>query len=83
MVKKYYNLTVICEGAMPDFTVDEKTVDTFEKAFGGEEGLIQFIDMEDKGEVRLRNKKLVGYKKTRMTHLPAELKAQEGSQDKK
>lgn len=77
MVKKYYNLTVICEGAIPDFTLDETAVDAFEKAFDDKEEIIEFIDMEDKGEVRLRNKKLVGYKKTRMTRLPAELKDQE------
>ena len=74
MEKKYYNLTVICEGAMPDFTVDEKTVKSFENAFDAEEGIIKFIDMEDKGEVKLRNKKLVGYKKTHMTQVPKELK---------
>jgi len=79
MVKKYYNLTVICEGAMPEFTVDEKTATAFEKAFDNEEGIIEFIDMEDKGDVRLRNKKLVGYKKAQLSRLPAELKEQEGS----
>ncbi|OGQ51706.1 MAG: hypothetical protein A3J24_11050 [Deltaproteobacteria bacterium RIFCSPLOWO2_02_FULL_53_8] len=74
MVKKYYNLTVICEGAMPDFTLDEKAVDAFEKAFIDKEEVIKFVDMEDKGEVRLRNRKLVGYKKAQMTHLPKGLK---------
>lgn len=77
MVKKYYNLTVICEGAMPDFTIDEQAAEAFEKAFDDKEEIIEFIDMEDKGEVRLRNKKLVGYKKIRMKRLPAELKDQE------
>ena len=74
MEKKYYNLTVICEGAMPDFTVDEETVKSFENAFDADEGIIKFIDIEDKGTVRLRNKKLVGYKKTHMTHVPKEFK---------
>lgn len=74
MKKKYYNLTVICDGAMPDFTVDEETLGSFENAFDAGEGLIKFIDKEDKGEVRLRNGKLAGYKKTLMTQIPAELK---------
>lgn len=74
MEKKYYTLTVICEGATPDFTIDEETVKSFEDAFDTEDGIIKFIDKDDKGEVKLRNKKLVGYKKTRMTHVPKELK---------
>ncbi|HBG47535.1 MAG TPA: hypothetical protein DDW94_11190 [Deltaproteobacteria bacterium] len=74
MKKKFYNLTVICEGAMPDFTVDEQTLASFEKSFDSGEGIIKFIDKEDNGEVRLRNKKLAGYKKTQMNHVPSELK---------
>ncbi len=56
---------------MPDFTVDEETVKAFEESFDAEEGIIKFTDKEDKGAVKLRNKKLVGYKKTRMAHVPA------------
>ena len=74
MTKKFYNLTVICEGATPDFTVDEATLSAFEKSFDANEGTIKFLDAEDKGEVILRNNKLAGYKKTRLEPVPAELK---------
>ncbi|MBI5236480.1 MAG: hypothetical protein HY886_09585 [Deltaproteobacteria bacterium] len=74
MPKKFYNLTIICEGAAPDFTVDEATLASFENAFDAGEGTIKFLDAEDKGEVVLRNNRLAGYKKTWMEHLPAELK---------
>lgn len=63
MEKKFYNLTIICEGATPDFIVDEQTLESFEKSFDSGEGIIKFIDKEDNGEVRLRNRKLAGYKK--------------------
>jgi len=33
MKKKFYDLTVICEGGMPDFTVDEQSLASFEKSF--------------------------------------------------
>lgn len=74
MEKKYYNLMVICDGAMPDFTVDEDTLKSFEESFDTEEGIIRFVDREDKGEVKLRNKKLVGYKKAVMNCVPSEVK---------
>jgi hypothetical protein len=74
MPKKFYNLTIICEGATPDFTVDEASLVAFEKSFDAGEGTIKFLDAEDKGEVILRNNKLAGYKKTWMEHVPAELK---------
>ncbi len=74
MEKKYYNLVVICEGAMPEFTVDEETLGSFEKSFDAEKGIIKFTDREDRGEVKLRNKKLVGYKKTHMRDVPMELR---------
>lgn len=74
MKKKFYNLMVICERAVPEFTVDEQTLASFEKSFDSGEGIIEFIDKEDDGEVRLRNKKLAGYKKTQTDPVPSELK---------
>lgn len=73
MKKRYYNLMIICDGAMPNFMVDEDTLKCFEKSFDSGDRTIEFIDRDDKGEVKLRNQKLVGYKKTFMDFIPPEL----------
>jgi hypothetical protein len=62
--KKYYNLTVFCEGATPSFFVDEEDLEHFEMSFNNNEGHIEFKDKDNDGSVVLRNQKLAGYKKS-------------------
>lgn len=76
MKSEYYNLTVICDGAILTFVVDEVNLKSFERSFDSEEEIIEFIDMEDKGTVKLRNRNLVGYKKAVMDVVPTELRGQ-------
>lgn len=74
MQKKFFKLTVICDAAMPDYIVDEETLASFESSFDKGEEAIIFSDLEDNGKVKLRNKRLAGYKKAPLTEIPAELK---------
>lgn len=53
--KKYYNLTVFCEGATPSFFVDEEDLENFETSFNNNEGHIEFKDKDNEGSVVLRN----------------------------
>jgi len=61
-VKKYFNLTVYCDGS-----VDERTLEAFEEAFQENKPTSSFVNQDDHGEVVLRNHKLVGYKKSELT----------------
>lgn len=65
--QKYFNLTVYCEGAMPGFVVDEKTLSSFEEAFICASPVFTFVDQDDKATVVLRSHKLAGYKKSEVT----------------
>ena len=64
MGKKYYNLTVYCEGANLSFFVDEDDLVSFERIFGSDDGNIEFTDHDNNGHVLFRNKKISGYKKS-------------------
>lgn len=70
MAKKYYSLTIFCDGATPDFLIDDETLRDFEDSFESGSGIISFADANDSGQVRLRNWKLTGYKKTSTLERP-------------
>ncbi len=61
--KRYYNLTVFCDGTCPGFIVDEDTIASFKKSFDNGEEMISFTNKDNNSDVVLRNRKLVGYQK--------------------
>ncbi|MBI5888948.1 MAG: hypothetical protein HZB82_09645 [Deltaproteobacteria bacterium] len=74
MQKKFFKLTVVCDAATPDYIVDGETLASFERSFDKGEETIIFSDLAGGGEVKLRNKRLAGYKKAPLADVPAELK---------
>ena len=62
--KKYFNLTVFCDGSYPGFIVDEDTMASFQESFDKNEETISFTNKNNDGDVVLRNGKLVGYQKS-------------------
>ncbi len=41
MEKRFYTLMIICDGALPEFTVDEEELTSFEKSFEKNEDIIE------------------------------------------
>lgn len=73
MAKKYFCLKVICKGTIPEYTVDEGTLKSFENSFDNEEGILNFINKDTNGEVKLKNRELVGYENFEKEFVPTEI----------
>jgi len=70
MKNKYYKLTIISDGALPNLVVDKKVLQSFEKSFNRKDAIIEFTDQEGKGKFRLRSQKIAGYKKAAVEFSP-------------